>query len=254
MISRYEATLNGVALSSLSPFILITDISYDEPQYSLRNVTVAKRQGARIQSTYKEKASATISFQIRNYDIRERQIICENIRHWAKNGGSLQVTDRPGQKLVCICTKAPVIGSSRNWTDILSMTFTAYNLPYWQDLNLVSASLTGTNVNGNLYVPGDAKETMVEAVITPYGTLTTVNLGVSGRTLTLSGMSVPNGAHIAITYDAQMIQSIKYGTTSLLNKRSGADDLIAQCGTNNPVAFTANVNTNVIFNARGLYE
>ena len=83
--------------------------------------------------------------------------------------------------------------------------------------------------------------------------LSSVSLTVNGRTLSLTGLSVSNGDTIKITYDDQMIQSIKVGTTSLLGKRTGVDDLIANSGEYNTVSFTSSASVTVTFKARGLW-
>ena len=73
MKSRYRATLNGIELESISPSILLTDISYGPPKRQNSAIRAARRDGARIHDRYKEKAECTITFAIREYDIASRQ-------------------------------------------------------------------------------------------------------------------------------------------------------------------------------------
>ena len=184
MISRYEVTLNGISLASIHPSILITDVSYSPPSYALETFASAKRQGARIRRTYKETAECSVTFAIRAYDIKERQKICQDICRWAKDGGDLRVNDREGQKLQCICGKLPAVGSVRGWTDEMTISFSAYALPYWHEVIPTTLSLTGSSGSGTLFVPGSAPETLVEAVITANAALSSVALTVGSRTLT----------------------------------------------------------------------
>ena len=65
MISRYEAFLNGIPLSSLSQSILITDIKYQSPVLGYELFSVAKRHGSRIWQRVAEQAQVTIEFAIR---------------------------------------------------------------------------------------------------------------------------------------------------------------------------------------------
>lgn len=254
MISRYQVVLNGISLQSLSTDILITDISYPEPRIQLSTYTRAKRDGAGIHQRYKDKTVVSIRFMIRAYDIARRQQICQQVRNWAKDGGDLRINDRPGQRLVCICEYIPMLNSVRNYTEEIEIQFAAYAVPYWQELIPESISLSGSSANGDFYVPGDAPETVVEAIITANATLTSISLTTGDTTLALSGISVPSGSSIQITYDDELIQSIKTGNTSLLAKRTGADDLMAKCGTINHVSFTADASCTVTFRARGWSE
>lgn len=253
MISRYEVVLNNIPLSSLSTDIIILDIKYSFPNINNETFEVAKRQGARIHRRYIEKTTVTIDFSIRAYDIKERQTICGNIVRWAKNGGILQTNDRNGQHLRCVCDEFPVINSALKWTDTLSITFAAYALPFWEEDVPSTLTLTGANTSGNLYVPGNVDGAFVEATIKPNGTLTTINLWNNDKTMALSDISVSSSQTIVLSYDDEMIQSIKVGNTSLLNKRSGVDDLLAKCGENNGLAVIANTSVTVTYSIKGLW-
>lgn len=253
MISRYEVSLNDVPLGNISPYILILDVRYTPPAISNETYTVAKRHGARIHRRYVDKSTVTIDFVIRAYDIRHRQEICNRIVKWAKNGGVLWVNDRPGQRLRCVCDSFPVIMSALKWTDKLSIAFSAYALPFWEEVLPASLKLTGTSAKGSLYVPGDVDGAMIEATVKADASLSNITLAANNRLLTLSRLSVAAGQTITVTYDDEMIQSIKVGSTSLLDKRTGADDLLANCGENNALSVSANAPVTVTFKVRGLW-
>lgn len=253
MISRYEVYLNGNSLGAINDNILVLDIAYQPPEMAYDTYTVAKRNGSRIYRYYVSKSTVTITFEIHEYSTMMRQSICQQIQRWAKSGGILTTNDRDGQRLRCVCTQFPVIQSVKKWTEPLTITFTAYSQPFWEDVNQTTMTLTGTNESGTLILPGSIAENVMEVEATPSGTLTSLSLTANGKTLTLSGLSVASGTKVTISYVDDMIQSIKAGNTSILNKRTGVDDLLVNCGEPNSVGFTANVSTTVIFKARGLW-
>lgn len=253
MISRYWATLNGVPLNSISQDILILDIEYESPNITTETHEVAKRQGSRIYRRYIGRNSVTINFAIRAYDIMDRQEICKSIARWAKNGGVLQTSDRKGQRLHCVCDRFPTITSALKWTDTLSVTFSAYALPFWEEISASTLTITGTSKNGSLYVPGSVDNAMVEASIKANSALSNITLKVNDYFITLSGLSVAAGQIIEIAYSDEMIQSIKVGNTSILNKRSGSDDLIANCGETNNFSISSNASVTATFKVRGLW-
>lgn len=254
MIGRYEATLNGINLTSIDPAIVVTDISYDRPDYDTDFVSVAKRHGSRVHRRMKDRASCTVTFAIRAYNTADRNRICQQVIAWARDGGELQTSDRDGQKLVCICDALPTVSSALRWTDPVSVTFSAYALPWWQETAVQNLTLSGGSGNGNLYVPGTAPEAMVEVQITPTATLATIHLDARDKRMSLTGLNISGGTTINISYDANMIQSIKAGNVSLLPYRSGADDLIAVCGKLNYMGFIADANCVVLFKTRGLWD
>ena len=141
-------------MESLDSSILIRDVSYQEPWRAYGTYKIAGRDGARIYNSYKEKATVTVSFDIREYDIEDRQTVCQTVCAWAKNGGVLKVNDRPDQQLKCICETLPSITSALRWTETLNIVFAAYALPYWQDTTETTTTLTGTSGSGTLSVPG----------------------------------------------------------------------------------------------------
>lgn len=251
MISRYEVSLNQTSLSSIHPSILIHDINYISPEISDETVTLAKRNGSFLQRRYFGTSVVEISFEIHEYSTRVRQEICKNIVLWAKKGGQLETSDKEGQFLQCVCTKFPVIESARNWTDPLTVEFTAYVIPFWQEKNMATLAITGTSGNGSLFVPGNADDVLVSASIKANSAISSVSLTVNGRTLSLTGLSVSSGSTIEIAYDGNAIQSIKVGNTSLLNNRSGVDDLLAKSGELNTFSISASASVTVTFKIRG---
>lgn len=253
MISRYEAVLNGISLGSISSDILIHDISHSPAQFRDDVFQVAKRNGSRLYRRYFESASVSIKFEIHSYSISQRQAICDAVNAWAKDGGILMTNDRNGQFLQCVCSEFPSVQSARNWTDELTVSFEAYSVPFWQESVYQSVSATGTSWNGTFWVPGSGDKTFVEAEILANASLSSVGITVNGRTLTLSGLSVSSGSTIKIAYDSDGIQSIKVGSTSLLNKRTGVDDLLADCSKNNTFSFTSSASVTVTLKARGLW-
>lgn len=254
MISRYEAFLNGVSLQSISPDILIHDISYGAPVFQDDTYSVAKRNGARLFRRSFDSISVTIKFEIHAYSVANRQAICQAVCMWAKGGGQLKTNDREGLFLQCVCSQFPTIESARNWTDELTIAFTAYTFPFWQDVAQTSIALSsGTSGSTSKFIAGSADGALVEASVKANASLSSVSLTVNGRTLSLTGLSVASGSTIVISYDTDGIQSIKVGNTSLLNKRSGADDLLVNCGASNSFSFSASASVDVTFVVRGIW-
>lgn len=266
MISRYEAVLNGVPLSSLNANILITDIEYSSPNVSYDTFSLAKRHGSRIYRRYVKNASVTISFAIREYSIQTRQEICNEIVKWARNGGILQTNDRMGQQLRCVCSSFPYIQSALKWTDTLSITFTAYTLPFWESTmeTIVTLTSTGSYVQSTVAVPGNIESALVEVEVKTASypapeegqdptQVTRLDFQVGDTSMSLTGLEIGGNQTITIAYDNNLIQSIKKGNTSLLDKRTGDNDLMATCAENNRFRFRSNAEATATFRTRGLW-
>ena len=244
MVSRYSVTLNNVSMSSLNANLYISDISYAPAEEEISVARFAGRSGGLVTHRRKNQASVTISFELHIYGTAARQDACAAVIAWAKDGGVLKTGDRSGQYLQCVCTKLPSVESALRWTDALTVEFTAYAIPYWQNVTATAATITGT---GTLNVPGNGGKAMVDAEITASASLTSLSISVGDTTIALSGISLSSGDKVKITHDENGILSIKKGTTSLLNKRTAAssDDLLAVCGAANTITVSANASAAV---------
>lgn len=255
MISRYEAYMDGIALSSIDPSICVLNITPGDigPSFTLKNV--AGRDGSIIAQKRDEKTSVTIEFEIHEYDIVKRQRICQLVQLWA-DGSVLKTSDRPEQRLKCVCEQYPVV-DAKHWTNPVTMTFAAYNPPYWEEENPVAVSLSaGTSGNASKFIPGNVKKTAISAVLTAGAGISAFSVTANGNTLSFTGLSLSSGDIVTIDHDEYMNLRVRKGTTSLLGKRTGssADDLTVDSGKINTFSFTASASASVVFTAKGWWK
>lgn len=251
MISRYEAYMDGEALSAIDPSIYVLNIRPGEvtPQFALKDT--AGMDGSIIARKRFAKASVEIDFEIHEYDVAKRNAICQKVQKWA-NGSVLKTSDRPGQVLKSVCEQYPIV-TARDWTNPVTMTFAGYRPPYWEDENAVTVSMSGTSGRTEKYVPGNAKNSLVKAVVTANASVSSFSVTVDGKTLNFTGLSLSSGDVVTIDHDDNLFLRIRKGNNSLMNKRtsSSADELTASCGKLNVFQFTSSGNVSVLFTAKG---
>lgn len=250
---NYEAWLDGISLSSFSPYLYISGIAYKNAECSFGTYELAGRYGEREQSRKWKGAQVEISFYLKKMDVRERQVILGNISAWALRGGSLTTGDRAGQALRVRCTGLPEVSDVCDWTTPAKITFKAFEKPFWTEVVPATLSMTGSSGNGLLYVPGNAENALVEVTITPASSMANITITVGDTSMTLTGVAATSSAPVTITYDAREILHIQRGTTSLLNKRTGSDDLLARCGASTAVSFSASASATVTLAAKGAW-
>lgn len=248
MISRYEAYMDGKALSSLDPSIYVLDIQYGDVQQSVSTRAVAGRAGARVIKKRFERSSVTIIFEIHEYDTVKRQSVCNKVQKWA-DGSILSASDRPGQQLRCVCESYPKV-NAKGWTEPVSMTFSGYNPPYWENEN---ETIIKTTSSKKVYIPGNAPETLVSAVVTANSSISalTITTGVKSFVLTVSAVQ---NDKIYIGYDENNILYIKKNTTSILGNRTGDDDLTVPCGEFSTFSVSADASVSAEFRVRGCWR
>lgn len=252
MISRYDVALNDVHMAEIDENLLILDVQYETPKVDITSKQVAGRDGGIVTKKYKGSASVTITFELHIYGIAERQAALQNVISWAMNGGILTTNDREEQQLNCICSQFPAIESALNWTDPLTIVFTAYMVPFWEDSEATVFTISGANPYTTKYINGNGGDTLVSCSITARGKMNNLRVQCGSSVIELTGLNINNGSMIDIYYNNRIIVIIS-GSTSLLSKRTGtsSDELTVPCGQNSGFGIISNVNVTATFSVRG---
>ena len=255
---KYEAWLNGRALSAVSPEIYISSIRYEPPQLTVQTSEAAKRNGLLLESTKWGAGKVTISFVMHRMPGHIRQRIIQEAAAWAAAGGVLQISDRLGQQLHVACFQPPYVADGCDFRTPMSIVFQAYDRPFWEETQASSLTLpAGTSGSDYLFVPGNAGNTLCEITVTPGSgnTLNTIGIGCGTTVLNFSDLGATNANPLKVRYDDRQIMSIKVGSSSAMGKRTAAsaDDILMKCGQTNLCSYSANVSVTATFSARGLW-
>lgn len=256
MISRYSVSLNGNELADIDERLLILDVSHPVSELTRAQFKVANRDGVRVYGEYREKASVVVTFELQIYSVSERQAVLQSIIAWAKQGGELRTNDMEGVYLDCICEQLPSIESVRNWLDPLTVTFSAFSFPFWQDDEPVVASLSGRNARGNISVPGTAGKAYAKVDVTAKNAnVTSITVQVGDNTISLDDINIARGQVVTMDYDRNRILRIVSNGVSLLGSRTGSssDDLFAVCGRTNEIRIVASSDVTATFSIRGAW-
>lgn len=255
--SRVRVWLDGKGLQDIDPAVVVLDVAYQVPAISTQTVEHARYHGSRVTRQKMGNSTVSIGFEIHEYNTAFRQSIAERVTAWAMSGGVLTTDDKPGKRLHVVCITPPAILSTKGWTNRLTMSFAAFDNPFWEDVSPTTLILSGASGSGNIYAPGSASDPFVEADVKPTDTLTSLTLTAGDTSFVLSGISIPSGKELAIYYDEKQTLHIERKDTkaSFLSKRTATsdDDLMIERGKFSAVSYTANVNCAVTFKARGLY-
>lgn len=255
MISRYNVWLNGVSLAGINPQIYVSDISYRAVEINRDNAHRAGNHGTYRGNEYIESLHVDVLFQIESYGTAERQELLQQVAAWARKGGWLETSDRPYKRLYVVCDVYPSINSAMRWLDTITMTFSAYELPFWQEKipNTVSVTAAAdTDGSAKLFCQGYFPANL-EAEITPGASIETLSISVAGKTMAFDGLT--DAGKIKISYtDDRNILTVTQGDTSVLDKRTAAsaDDLPLVPGEYNTITVHGSAALSAVFSVRGL--
>ncbi len=255
MITRCMCALNGQGLQDIDPTIIVTDIQESVPLSAFSTAANVRRDGTRLLRTRRQSLSVRITFEIHEYDPARRKAVAVRVCDWAREG-FLTVGDRPGQRLYAVCDSLPVIPSALRWTDRLTVEFTAFALPYWQDVSPARAAFQGT-AGKTVLIPGGTAPCFLEAEIEAEGPVNGLTVAVNGSMFRFTGLALQRGEKLEIGYeDKTQRQFMRIGGRSVLMCRAAdsADDLTLLPRTRNEIAVTADGPVNARFFGRGLYR
>lgn len=255
MITSKRVSLAGEQLDELDNRIVIRSVDTGVPHETLQAVS---RMGAgqRMTVQHWDSLDVRVSFgiDIPKTNLAERREVWEKVMSWALQKGWLTVGYMEGRRMYVDKTILPSSGNLWAWADDFTITFRAYNVPFWQDeqeLTIVRNSITTASVAIN--VPGQMQTVLGVAFKNTSGSaLTSLSVSAGGNTVSLSGISVASGSTVEITHGTDGLLKIRSGSTSLYDKYTGADDLYVNPGANT-VNITANKSGNATISVVGRY-
>lgn len=255
-LTRYACAINGHGLQDIDPKIFITDIQESAPKIKATTANNAFYDGLHLTRMHRQSLALNVTFCVREYDTARRKAVAEKACEWARDGW-LTINDRPNQRLYVVCDKLPVVTSSLKWTDDLTIGFTAYALPYWQEQYPITSTYTGENGSVNVSPSGN-RDCFLEAYITADGgTVNTLTIETNEQKFAFSGLGLAKGQKLSIGYDDEHhLQYMRIGNMSVLSKRtaSSSDDLMLYPRKQNTVSITADATVIATVKARGLWR
>lgn len=275
MFLRYEATLDGKNFSDIAPEVLLRDIVEQPADVDLQANPRAGLYGQSVPTRKRLALSVRLVYRIREYDSRKRAEIRDKVAEWANGanrGGWLTINTRPGMQLQVVCDVPPSLDSSLKWTQDLTLTLTAYAVPFWQDIGV------GQTVNFDTVWADDVGMYKWSDVIRPKGNvgkvpvtcfafnmddkpLTHLKIMVDDTMMEFKGMNIEGGGVLggwfSLDYTEDDILQIKNvrddNDPSLLQYRTAEsdDDLLARCNVYNQIHVYSDATVNITLYARG---
>lgn len=259
MADRLYCALNGTTLRDLDARIHLLDVEELAP--TVRTVTASRIGGGlHLLRRQREQLSLRVRFLIEEYDIATRHQLLHLVAAWAEAGGVLTLHEDGKRVLRVVCTTLPTM-STLNWLETLSLVFTAFACPYWEDAAETSFLMPNTSDAPSklLAVPGDAPETPLNLLIRNIGdaAITALTVSAAGK-ISFQGLTLAPGAAIRIHHDAGVFAAEMVSddsTVSILPYRTpdSADDLLLRPGVLNEIRVEAGSAAFVSGRCKGRY-
>lgn len=255
MITDCTVALNGISLHTIDTRIITQRIAESQPSINIASIAAAGRTGIIITGKERQYIDVSVEFSVKGrLDYAARAQVIARVNEWAANGGTLTVNYRPGQRLRVACWQLPEIGYVREWLTNYVVVFRTLAVPYWEDSEEVSASVSAlaNNMSGIELQVGGTERTPLSMRIVPRARLTSVLIRVGGQKINLSGMSISSGSTVTIEEDENGIYQIANNGKSLHAYRTAdsSDVLMLNTG-GNIIYITPDAASSVTASARG---
>lgn len=246
----FDAALNGVAFSSIAEEVFLTDIVEEAPRMDTQTAPLALRDGLIRTHNRRQSLSVRLVYVIRTQDVGLRSELRDKVAAWAAKGGVLTINSRPRKQLQVVMDTPPPLDSGGKWTNELSLTLTAYAVPFWEDVKAQGlqfstawADTYGQYFFADVITPkGNAPEIPLTVLLQCIGesALTALKIVANETVMEFTGLSIAAGQNVlAISYDKNGLLAIEDVMTgeSLMKNRTPAssDDLLVKTGKGNQI-------------------
>lgn len=242
MRTRISVALNGIELHSIDSAIVLQGVDEGAASWNISAGNRAGNAGQHVNSVEKRYRDVVVSFAIaEKRDLIRRSDIIQRICAWAAEGGDLTISYRDRQKLRVICAQMPAVKTLTKWAESYSITFRAYDIPFWQNMDRESVTISaGTSGSATLRVKESAGGKLsFEATNGSGSTVDAVSVTANGNSLIFASLGLANGEKLIVDYDEKDIQRLRIKNTSnvyrsVLAKRTVAsnDDIPLKYGVN----------------------
>ena len=234
MILSKRVALGDAYLDELHERIVILSIDPGVPHESNSAVNRMGGVGQRVVEQHWEtlEVAVTYAIDIPKTEMAERKAVFDMVNAWALKKGWLTVNWLVGRRMYVDKVVLPDSGDLWNWTSTYTITFRAYNIPFWQDdtpVSVVNANVT----NGGLVisVPGTAPNVVDVAFQNISGlNITNVNISAGGNTLRMTGVNLAANQTLTISHGTDGLLRAYKGSTSVYSLITGSDDLYVEPG------------------------
>lgn len=238
MILAHRVALNGTQLDSLDSRIIIKAIEEGAGKETISTTPTAGNSGQRVTTRRRESLDVNVKFSLNEDVMATRSTLLETINKWAADGGVLTVGHRTGRELNVICVQCPGAGDVYEWTTVYTITFRAYEVPYWQESTGVSGSNSSASSGSLSLTVGGNTRTVAEITFknTSGSDCDTFTVSTGDSSISFTSLGLKQNEILSIDHVGKLIRIRIKNTSgtyrSAMGKRTAAssDDLYIKPG------------------------
>lgn len=234
MILSKRVALGGVQLDEIHERIVIRRIDPGVPYETTDTVDRMGGVGQRVTGQHWEtlEVNVTYAIDVQKREMQLRREIFDAVNAWALKKGWLTVNWLPNRRFYVDKVVLPGSGDMWQWLNEYTITFRAYNIPFWQD-ELPAQAAGGIASSGRVWVPvgGNMKSVMDISFRNRSGmTINNFQVSAGGNTIRLSSLGLGGSSTLKISHGTDGLLRITADGVSVYSKYRGSDDLYVEPG------------------------
>ena len=235
MILSRRVALGGQQLDEIHEAIVIRSIDPGVTHETINAVTRMGSSGQRVTGEHWDTMEVNVTYAI-NVPKRQmalRREIFDAVNAWAMQKGWLTVNWLANRRLYVDKVILPGSGDMWEWLNEYTITFRAYNVPFWQDEIPNQAARSLITSGNTAIIVGGTVQSVLDVDFRNRSGMTINNFAISagGNTITLSNLGLGGSEALSFSHGTDGLLRITAGGRSVLDRRTGADDLYVNPGT-----------------------
>lgn len=232
-LSRRVA-LGGQQLDQVDDAVVIRSINTGATRETVQAVSMMGGSGQRVTGRHWDTIDVSVNYAINIPKKQQtaRRAVFDAVNAWAMAKGWLTVNYMTGKRLWVDSVTLPGSADLWDWAEEFTITFRAYAVPFWQDVDPVTS--TGESIT----VPG-MTETVCDAELANESgeTIDSLTLQIGSSSFSFTGLGLTDGETLKIGHENDgtlfiRIYASESSYRSVFDKRTGgsSDDLYVTPG------------------------
>lgn len=241
MILSRRVSIGGTQLDEIDDAVVIRNVDTGVSHESVNSVNRMGGFGQRMTMQHWESLEVNVTFaiDIDKRNLERRREVFDAVMAWAKVKGWLRTTSQPGKRMRVDKVVLPAAGDLREWTREYTLTFRAYGVPFWQEINPAELAVNSITNGTKSFEVGGIERTVADVTARNISgqTIADITITVGNNTMVFKGLNLLGTETLHIYHGTDGLLRIRAETSTAsrncfsLRTPESADDFYVDPGT-----------------------
>ena len=222
--------VDGIPLSAVDNDLVVSSINEGAVSMNPTASSLGRSWGQHLDLMEMRSKDITLTFvAAKPRDLERRATLIDALIRWAAGEHKIKLSYKPDRYLLATCVTFPQIQDLYKWTNALTVTWRAYDVPFWQadQSSKVSTTVSASSSRSQFVSNVGTAETPLRVAYTPTESLHEIYISDGSNTIGINGLNISAGTALSIDVDsADRLVVTAGGTSFLSNVTTDSADLL----------------------------